>query len=177
MHPRRPRSDLLRNMPCRAHGWRRSGCGIRAAGANRLSAGGSLYARTSSADELGPNPALAGILAGFFPIGVGAVYTGQYAKGLSHLVIMVLLILGVSSDFRGPQSRFSEFRLASSTSTRSSTRFAAPKQFRWENLLPIRSARQLPLARERNSKAPRFRPEPPFSSAWVCVPVAHGGAL
>lgn len=46
----------------------------------------------------GPNPAVAGILAGFFPIGVGAVYAGQYAKGLSHLVIMVLLILGVSSD-------------------------------------------------------------------------------
>jgi hypothetical protein len=46
----------------------------------------------------GPNPAVAGILAGFFPIGVGAVYTGQYAKGLSHLVIMVLLILGVSSE-------------------------------------------------------------------------------
>jgi len=45
----------------------------------------------------GPNPAVAGILAGFFPIGVGAVYTGQYAKGLSHLVIMVLLILGVGS--------------------------------------------------------------------------------
>jgi hypothetical protein len=46
----------------------------------------------------GPNPAVAGILAGFFPIGVGAVYTGQYAKGLSHLVIMVLLILGLGSD-------------------------------------------------------------------------------
>lgn len=46
----------------------------------------------------GPNPAVAGILAGFFPIGVGAVYTGQYAKGLSHLVIMVLLIVGESSD-------------------------------------------------------------------------------
>jgi len=46
----------------------------------------------------GPNPAVAGILAGFFPIGVGAVYTGQYAKGLSHLVIMVLMIIGVSSD-------------------------------------------------------------------------------
>jgi hypothetical protein len=46
----------------------------------------------------GPNPAVAGILAGFFPIGVGAVYTGQYAKGLAHLVIMVLLILGVGSD-------------------------------------------------------------------------------
>jgi len=46
----------------------------------------------------GPNPAVAGILAGFFPIGVGAVYAGQYAKGLAHLVIMVLLILGLSSD-------------------------------------------------------------------------------
>ncbi len=46
----------------------------------------------------GPNPSVAGILAGFFPIGVGAVYTGQYAKGLAHLVIMVLLIVGVSSD-------------------------------------------------------------------------------
>jgi hypothetical protein len=29
---------------------------------------------------------------------VGAVYTGQYAKGLAHLVIMVLMILGLSSD-------------------------------------------------------------------------------
>src|ERR1700730_13889926 len=32
----------------------------------------------------GPHPAVAGILAGFFPFGVGAVYTGQYAKGLAH---------------------------------------------------------------------------------------------
>jgi len=46
----------------------------------------------------GPNPAVAGILAGFFPIGVGAVYCSQYAKGLAHLVIMVLLILGLGSD-------------------------------------------------------------------------------
>jgi hypothetical protein len=42
----------------------------------------------------GPNPALAGILAGFFPFGVGAVYTGQYAKGLAHLVIITLMIWG-----------------------------------------------------------------------------------
>jgi len=41
---------------------------------------------------------VAGILAGFFPFGVGAVYCSQYAKGLSHLVIMVLLIVGQSSD-------------------------------------------------------------------------------
>ena len=50
----------------------------------------------------GPNPGIAGILAGVFPIGVGAVYAGQYAKGLAHLVIMVLLILGVSSDLAWP---------------------------------------------------------------------------
>jgi hypothetical protein len=42
----------------------------------------------------GPNPGLAGILAGFFPFGVGAVYCGQYAKGLAHLVIFVILVLG-----------------------------------------------------------------------------------
>ncbi len=46
----------------------------------------------------GPNPSVAGILAGFFPFGVGAVYCSQYAKGLAHLVIMVLLIVGESSD-------------------------------------------------------------------------------
>lgn len=46
----------------------------------------------------GPNPAVAGILAGFFPFGVGAVYCSQYAKGLAHLIVMVLLIVGVSSD-------------------------------------------------------------------------------
>ncbi|MBI1740492.1 MAG: hypothetical protein HY233_02125 [Acidobacteriales bacterium] len=49
----------------------------------------------------GPNPALAGVLAGFFPFGVGAVYTGQYAKGLAHLVIFGLLIAGVSAGDHG----------------------------------------------------------------------------
>jgi hypothetical protein len=44
-------------------------------------------ARTGS----GPNPAVAGILAGFFPFGVGAVYCSQYAKGLAHLLIFGLL--------------------------------------------------------------------------------------
>jgi Domain of unknown function (DUF5668)/B-box zinc finger len=45
----------------------------------------------------GPNPALAGILAGFFPFGVGAVYTGQYAKGLAHLVVFGLLVAGCNA--------------------------------------------------------------------------------
>lgn len=43
----------------------------------------------------GPNPALAGIL-GAIPFGVGAVYNGQYAKGLAHLVIFSLLVIGAS---------------------------------------------------------------------------------
>jgi len=45
----------------------------------------------------GPNPSVAGILAGFFPFGVGAVYTGQYAKGLAHLAIFALLIAGINA--------------------------------------------------------------------------------
>jgi len=48
----------------------------------------------------GPNPALAGIL-GAIPFGVGAVYNGQYAKGLAHMVIFTLLVWGqtvVESD-------------------------------------------------------------------------------
>ena len=47
----------------------------------------------------GPNPAVAGILAGFFPFGVGAVYCSQYAKGLAHLLIFALLVFG--SDHAG----------------------------------------------------------------------------
>jgi len=46
----------------------------------------------------GPNPTVAGILGGVFPFGVGAVYTGQYAKGLAHLGIMALLIAGASAS-------------------------------------------------------------------------------
>src|ERR1035441_10301552 len=49
----------------------------------------------------GPNPAVAGILAGFFPFGVGAVYTGQYAKGLAHLVIITLLFVGANAGDHG----------------------------------------------------------------------------
>ncbi len=47
----------------------------------------------------GPNPTVAGILAGFFPFGVGAVYCSQYAKGLAHLLIFGLLVFG--SDHAG----------------------------------------------------------------------------
>ena len=52
----------------------------------------------------GPSPGLAGVLAGFFPFGVGQVYTGQYAKGLAHLLIFAGLIWGASvgGDRYGP---------------------------------------------------------------------------
>jgi hypothetical protein len=49
----------------------------------------------------GPNPTVAGILAGFFPFGVGAVYTGQYAKGLAHLAIFGLFIACLSTTEHG----------------------------------------------------------------------------
>lgn len=47
------------------------------------------------APSSGPNPGLAGIL-GAIPFGVGAVYNGQYAKGLAHLIIFILLVIGAS---------------------------------------------------------------------------------
>jgi hypothetical protein len=43
----------------------------------------------------GPHPAVAGIL-GAIPFGIGAIYNGQYAKGLAHLLIFVTLIYGAN---------------------------------------------------------------------------------
>ena len=45
----------------------------------------------------GPNPTVAGIL-GAVPFGLGAVYCGQYAKGLAHLGIMVFAIVLQAQD-------------------------------------------------------------------------------
>jgi hypothetical protein len=53
----------------------------------------------------GPNPALAAVLAAFFPFGVGAVYCAQYAKGLAHMLIFAFLVWGASSDV-GPGPLF-----------------------------------------------------------------------
>ena len=46
----------------------------------------------------GPNPGLAAVLAAFFPFGVGAVYCGQYAKGLAHMLIFAFLVWGASTE-------------------------------------------------------------------------------
>jgi Domain of unknown function (DUF5668)/B-box zinc finger len=43
----------------------------------------------------GPNPVLAGLL-GAIPFGVGAIYNGQYTKGLAHLGIFILLVIGAN---------------------------------------------------------------------------------
>jgi hypothetical protein len=54
------------------------------------------YGGRGPSSSSGPQPVVAGILAGFFPFGVGAVYCSQYAKGLAHLLIFVLLIFGAN---------------------------------------------------------------------------------
>jgi len=40
----------------------------------------------------GPHPAVAGVLAGFLPFGVGQAYNGQYARGLVYLMVFIGLI-------------------------------------------------------------------------------------
>lgn len=60
----------------------------------------------------GPHPPIAGMLAGFFPFGVGAVYCGQYAKGLAHLVIFILLIVGTSHSTSGAMATIFGLALA-----------------------------------------------------------------
>src|SRR5256885_5190399 len=47
-----------------------------------------------------PSPGLAGFL-GAIPFGVGAIYNGQYTKGLVHLGIFVALVVALSSNLPG----------------------------------------------------------------------------
>lgn len=56
---------------------------------------GSIPPRTPRTS--GPNPGLAGLL-GAIPFGVGAIYNGQYTKGLVHLGIFVALVVALSSN-------------------------------------------------------------------------------
>jgi len=97
----------------------------------------------------GPNPTVAGILAGFFPLGVGAVYTGQYAKGLAHLLIFVGLIVGMSQG-SDPLSTICGFRSHSFMCGRLSMRSAQLVLCKWASRRLIRwvSARRLERARK-----------------------------
>jgi len=42
-----------------------------------------------------PNPALAAVLAGFFPFGIGQVYNGQFGKAFAHLLTFAFLIVAM----------------------------------------------------------------------------------
>lgn len=68
--------------------------GVVSPGQTAYTPAGGVSPRPSS----GPNPAVAGILAGFFPFGVGAVYCAQYAKGLAHLLIFVMFIFALNQS-------------------------------------------------------------------------------
>lgn len=55
------------------------------------------YRAPAAPPAAGPNPGLAGIL-GAIPFGVGAIYCGQYTKGLVYLGIFVFLVVSLSSN-------------------------------------------------------------------------------
>ncbi len=57
---------------------------------------GTLSPAAAAPGTTGPNPALATILAVFFPFGVAPVYMGQYAKGLMHLILFGVLVAGAN---------------------------------------------------------------------------------
>jgi len=44
-----------------------------------------------------PNPALAAVLAGFFPFGVGQVYNGQIGKAILHCAFFAFLVVAVDN--------------------------------------------------------------------------------
>ena len=88
---------LLRRLSRRAHDQRRVRIRIRSRERRYDSPPGTVPPPPPGApmpSGSGPNPTVAGILGGVFPFGVGAVYTGQYAKGLAHLAIFGLLVAG-----------------------------------------------------------------------------------
>ena len=91
LHPRRSRRGLLRELPGRTLQ------GVHPTPRRRR----GFVPVAPLQFKSGPHPAVAGILAGFFPFGVGAVYSGQYAKGLAHLLIFTLLVWGLSSGHAG----------------------------------------------------------------------------
>ena len=65
--------------------------------ANAYQQSSSYTAGTIPPRSSGPSPGLAGFL-GAIPFGVGAIYNGQYTKGLVHLGIFVALVVALSSN-------------------------------------------------------------------------------
>ena len=115
-------------------------------------------ATASGSSTSGPNPALAGIL-GAIPFGVGAIYNGQYTKGLAHLGIFILLVIGANQ--RDPLSWICGIGIAAFVLYQRHSKSASQ--------LPIHSAWPPCSVRAgigRTSRA-AFQPARWFSSAWV----------
>jgi hypothetical protein len=66
-------------------------------GTSPAAAAGRVPLSSPTGSGSGPNPTVAGIL-GAIPFGIGAVYNGQYAKGLAHLGIFALLVAGCNAE-------------------------------------------------------------------------------
>jgi hypothetical protein len=45
-----------------------------------------------------PNPALAAVLAGFFPFGIGQVYNGQLGKAVVHLATFAFIVIALDNS-------------------------------------------------------------------------------
>src|SRR3954468_761729 len=58
---------------------------------------GAAYVTGAATVAGAPNPALAAVLAVFFPFGIGQVYNGQYAKALAHLATFAFLVIAVDN--------------------------------------------------------------------------------
>lgn len=94
----------------------------------------------------GPNPALAAVL-GFIP-GVGAMYNGQFVKGLAHVVIFAALIgLGGEAEFFGVVAAFFYFYMvfdAYSTAKARQTGQPLPDPFGFNRLTGSSVAADIP---------------------------------
>ena len=100
MHRVQPSShgrDLLRELPGAASGRNCASAGNSFVDSTSFRASGAPPVGTVPLRPSGPNPGLAGIL-GAIPFGVGAIYNGQYTKGLVHLGIFVALVVALSSN-------------------------------------------------------------------------------
>ncbi len=122
----------------------------------------------------GPHPAVAGVLSGFFPFGVGQVYNGQYSRGLVHMAIFIGLVWALNVA-RGPADTIFGFAMAAFyfyqiiDAVRSAhairVGLPAPDPFGFDNLFGARATVQ-------PNRAPSAAAGAPSATAAGAVPVA-----
>ena len=84
--------------------------------------------------DVSVHPVLA-LLLGFIP-GVGAIYNGQYAKGLVHAVVFALLVSAESSGRSDGMEAFIGIMIAASFARTAASRWRSPRITRKSVLLP-----------------------------------------